>query len=464
MCKEMDKYILKADREKLKELANGHNYIYSFREAGEYTIRCLSRGAGAKPHSILAKTIKTVGVTDKNEEQKVKAANAVINRFFQDFGEDKELAQGLLMGLVGFWDKGEITGIYVTKLGEEKIKEYAHKKNEKVNIFSRNKDNLILGKEHARYLNLASKELKAGLIECYKNISILEEMPESIKNLNNMQMYLFNRLFFSGDYDMHDFFVAGKTMTSTLDMHEITKIQEELYVARQTQITNWILSEIEGNKQKLKETLATKLQEEHESDYYRVQHGPQYNYIAQMINDNDEILKMCKDEMTGKIMHNYFNTIVDVVADASFSLLAYKRVEKGSDEAGWRIIQNKDELNQMYADCGMHMKETWLNPFEIKTHKNFILKQLLIAYMDMHKKKRISWGEELAADIKAKKGQSNGGTIKEAIAEEMKECINDVLEKYKQNPQVFEAAYGEEYSECLVRAYEDFFGIKVVNK
>lgn len=43
------------------------NVIISFREAGEHTIKMLSAGAGAKPHSILAKSIKDGTLSEKDK-------------------------------------------------------------------------------------------------------------------------------------------------------------------------------------------------------------------------------------------------------------------------------------------------------------------------------------------------------------------------------------------------------------
>ncbi len=77
------------------------NFAVSFRKAGRQTLQALAEGAGAKPHSILEKTIKPSSL------EKYYPQNHL------DIGE-KIKEQGI-EGLVGHWDEREgLTGIYLT--------------------------------------------------------------------------------------------------------------------------------------------------------------------------------------------------------------------------------------------------------------------------------------------------------------------------------------------------------------
>ena len=309
-------------------------YSLSFRPAGPASVSCLSNGAGAKPHSILEKTIKD---SDKPNVQ------AAVNAFFDEFGD--ETVRELLKGMVGHWenmDNGadcKITGIYVTSLGKEKLGEphYEFK---------------IEQQGTAHYLRLDSVDEKNKLIKYYQSLD------------SDLKDYLFSRLFFSGDYDMHDFWDGANTVLSKKDKELYGELQTELYKARINQIR-------EKYATVPKEKLEAALNEEttHKEDYYRVQHGPQYNYIVQMMNDNYKINSLDK-----------LNPIVDVVANPSFPVAMIIYHPQGKNNGNWTIIENHDELENVYKAHEIELKESWRNPEEIEKYKIRVLIKALEYY------------------------------------------------------------------------------------
>ncbi len=367
MCKfyenEIKEYLVKEDIQVLDTIGKKKNCNFSFRAAGADTIKCLSRGAGAKPHSILAKTIKNTG--DKTTQNKV-------NAFFVDFS-DKAKAEDLLKGLVGHWGKEApfIDGIFLTRMGKKIFEEENLKEENKNNIKYK-----VIAEKTNFYLELKTSADKNALIDFY------DKLPASNEHIRN---YLFTRLFFSGDYDMHDLWQSRFTIPSKVDMSVIEEMQKALYLARMKQILALCYPQckekikgLEGETT-IRSYAAGKLKElndedKYREDYYRIQHGPQYNYIAQMVNDNIRCQNI-----------DDFSNLIDKVSNPDLPVLMYFRKE-GTQENGeknnsiWSVIQTKSDLEKKYALYNVTIKETWENPEKIETHKFFVAKQIIRAY------------------------------------------------------------------------------------
>lgn len=360
MCKfnenDIKEYLVKEDIQVLEDIGIEKNCSFSFRLAGADTIKCLSRGAGAKPHSILAKTIK------KTEDQKMQNA---VNNFFADFS-DKTKAEDLLKGLVGHWgnESSCIDGIFLTRLGKKKLEEENLKEENKNNIKFK-----VINEKNNFYLELKTSVEKKALIDFY------DELPASNENIRN---YLFTRLFFSGDYDMHDLWQIRNAVPSKVDITIIKKMQEALYLARQKQILTLCCPMLKDAIKKctlknISEFINTNFEEldkekGYEKDYYRIQHGPQYNYIAQMVNDN----------ITCKSIEEC-NYLVDKVARPDTPVLMYFEKEKQ-----WKNILSVGELKKEYDKHHVTLKETWADPEFITKHKLYIAKQTLRLYKSQY--------------------------------------------------------------------------------
>ncbi|WP_368565951.1 hypothetical protein [Pseudoxanthomonas sp. UTMC 1351] len=94
------KFVLESHMRAMERASTELNAAFSFREAGEFTIEALSRGLAAKGHNILEKTIKPSSV----EANYGKDNAASIMDAAREMG---------LAGVVGKWEGGKITGVYV---------------------------------------------------------------------------------------------------------------------------------------------------------------------------------------------------------------------------------------------------------------------------------------------------------------------------------------------------------------
>lgn len=330
-------YIAKGDKAVIEKWCKQNNVCISFRQAGEHTLKCLERGAGAKPHSILEKTIKNM------EDTKVCG-------FFEGFPDQKQ-AKKLLTGMVGHWGSKKVTGVYLTKAGEE--------------VFAADKWEKGENENGRCYLKLETAEEKQKLSEFFTKI---EQDPKGL--------YYFSRLFFSGDYDIHDLLQAGEIVPSVRDMQLLKDLQEKL---------------VKGRKEQLKGLCTEEdFNEEAPEDYQRVQHGAQHNYIAQMVNENAQLLQ------SGKCTMARLNYIVYTVANMSLPILMCD----GSKEAMWSIIDTKEELQAFYKGKGLQMKNTWEDPDFIQDYICKVLQAAIILFA-AGKKGNTLTGEELCNGIKS---------------------------------------------------------------
>ena len=235
----------------------------------------------------------------------------------------------MIKGLVGHWGEKSIEGIYLTNVGKNTIKAMSHKN---MKIIS-NGDN--------SYLELKDTASKKALSDFYSNEC--KEMPGG----EALAEYYFTRCFFSGDYDIHDLFETGKPVATIRDMELFTELQKELIVAKREEIENYY------NVDKNVIDFASEI----DTNYQRIQHGPQYNYIAQMINENTD----CKDEKE-------LNGIVTEVAQMSEPVLYITQKDKP-------VELDKTKIIEQYIKNGVTVKVTWLDKNEIIKHQNYIEEQ-----------------------------------------------------------------------------------------
>ncbi len=433
----MKTYMIEDDRKIIESVLKGDGDACSFREAGNDTIECLLRGAGAKHHGILDKTIK-VG---KNSQ-----ITAVVNNFFKEFekvencekNKNKKTAKMILMGLVGYWKgKGsdmKISGIYVTQVGAKILPEVMG-------------DLQCLGvseKGQAPYLKLETEEQKQKLLEYYYLLEN-EYLPYKAD-------YLFYRMFFTGDYDMHDFISSGVQVTTKIDEGIIKKLQNALYESRKLQLLKKMalesgISYTDNKLLEMESNICSEMKDEKPSDYYRIQHGPQYNYIVQMIEDNEKLLKEMKavkqDTNKVKELKKKFNTVVDSVANPEFPILMYGTLKK-SEGKKWGLINSLEELKEVYTNYGANIKVTWAESAEIRKHKVQILRQAFVFCLECSGQNKMNYVVN-QSDRK-----------KEKVIESMKTLLNEL--DVEDDKKISDAYGGEdEYGECLYEAYYTYF-------
>lgn len=340
MCQKGFKgYLLEGDKEIIARWANDKNISISFRPAGKDTLKCLARGAGAKPHEILDKTLKLKKVpavnSDKTQEQNdaainsAKNHNAAVGEFFANFPAtvERKDVEDLLMGLVGHWTKikvGEdryqdkVDGLYLTELGKATFNGWTTRANA----------------EGMPYLVLENPEQKSALMTYYQRKQ---------KEDDKKALYRFTRLFFSGDYDIHDMLQVGYPVPTEIDKQLLAELQQELLAGRRTQLkASFGLSEEDLNEEIVTEKDSRR---DSRNDYRRVQHGPQFNYTAQMLNENFQY----KDE--GKL-----NILVNSVMDMDTPVLIYDKVTYPQK---WEVLKDYCAVAGYYEKKGRTLKDTW---------------------------------------------------------------------------------------------------------
>ncbi len=334
------KYVAPEDIAIITEWCKKQNICISFREAGTATIRCLQSGAGAKPHTILDKTIKNP------------AEKEAVRRFLNMFPEDM---RSNIEGLVGHWiGNQEIDGIYLTANGKEYFE----------------KDFQLGYKNEMPYL-MIDENTPEKLKERYDELVQEKDKP-----------YDFMRLFYTGDYDAHDLLQCDKPVVSADsdkpgavsggDAGHLLSLQTALYNNRIDYIDQ---SGVVCRENKI-ETLET-ADEKKKTDFHsyrHVQHGPQCNYIAQMKNDNhaikDAILKKNFDTKNVEKI----NLISNLVAAMSHPVVC-------CDKGDWGILRETKDIVRFYEKKGITVKPAWKDGGEIEKWKTDIRNCILICYI-----------------------------------------------------------------------------------
>lgn len=341
MCEKIcEKYMLKSDMAIIERWAKDKNLKVSFRPAGKDTLKCLARGAGAKPHEIPDKTLKKKYGSGKS----VSDHNQAVEAFFKEFPESgKEKAINLLMGLAGHWNKNHVDGIYLTSLGykvfgDEAIwdKIFEEEVFGDMKAFERRNN-----KYDIPYLVLDNNLQKRALIKYYDQL---------VEEDTNKALYLFTRLFFSGDYDMHDMLQTRSAVSTEVDLKLLASLQEALKAGRKSQL----IDRFHLDEQCFE-------QEEADDDYRRVQHGPQYNYTAQMLNENIR----CSDIKN-------FNVLMDSVVNMDPPVVLYD-----SKADAWKVLPDVEAVKGLYKGNGRTVKVTWTDQDERDGNVKWMMKQAI---------------------------------------------------------------------------------------
>lgn len=356
-------YVLRDDVQIIGAWADSSKVCISFRPAGPATLKCLDRGAGAKPHSILEKTIKRKA-----------SGNEAIDAFFADF-ENKGTAENLLLGLVGHWskvkvgnkEKDTVDGIYLTALGASTFKNY--KKQEEMPYLELNtpeKKNDLISFFKSLYNDPARAEEVCGELDKQAGKQAEEKAYEQTDDPADIQYYLFTRLFFSGDYDVHDLLQHGNTVATKMDSGLLQRLQNALSKGRISQLKRRFNPD------------DTVLKQEKPEDYYRVQHGPQFNYTAQMANENFNIIRenirAKKDDLQG------LNVLVNSVMDMDIPVAMCDGFKENDKK--WCVLTCFDDVAGFYGDRGLALKSTWRDQEERDNRITHLFKSVVLVITD----------------------------------------------------------------------------------
>jgi hypothetical protein len=249
------------------------NFAVSFRVAGPATISALQRGAAAKGHDILEKTIK---------------ASSIANAYAAD--ADKKMAmvrRAGIEGYVGHWERGELKGIYLASSDRRPL---AH------------------GQKHEIYPI---------------DMSCAEALDESLVDLKSRERW--QRLPFSGDYDMHDllsFSGAGRPAIVPSQSLREQEIVDAINQAVAAVDPARPFNEVEGRV---------------------IRHGPQVNFPAYSLTSPD------KDERSKASL---FGLIEAVARPGEFPVAFANRGK-------WQIVRSAAALEDWYRKQGAQIKSTW---------------------------------------------------------------------------------------------------------
>lgn len=423
MCKESEQkklkpeedyttYLLEMDKDLVEQWANDKNTSISFRQAGEETLKCLKRGAGAKPHSILDKTLKLKQEPKNNAgdnkasadgQNPIKTHNDAVNDFFKDFPEDFTEAKNLLMGLVGHWQNGVVDGLYLTCLGKQKFEK---------------RKGCDLGKNgnEMPYLKLENKDQKKALKDYF----------DELEGTGNRKLYLFNRLFFSGDYDVHDLLQAGKPVPTSTDMILLEDLQQMMmerrieYLQKNCGVTDGDIAE-ENKAQKLPDGKFAK-------DYCRIQHGPQANYTAQMLNENVALMNKISNHLEESKKHNKpadINVIVDSVASMDYPVCLY---DGAPWIAKWKVLASEKDICDYYTSKGLVPKITWVDEKARKYFSKWVIRT----------------------------------SIQTLYPHATKEQTKDILQNLEKDVPGFKAVYGNNYTNAVMEVLNEMIAAGIL--
>lgn len=354
------KYLTESDFEAIQEVINGKqwgrgtrsatalHYVLSFREAGVPTIYRLNQGCGAKPHDVLEKSIKLPdgkAANNNNHVSEYLNANSIGSNLSNPVG-----TYNLIRGFVGYREPTGLKGLFLTDLGSKVFK-----------------------KRPAADLHGCSVSRPPGT---KRDVLIIGDWKT--KSLNSV-ITGYECCFFTGDYDLMDcikgnnYFIepgfdeqiinryAGKGSSILGNEYVTMFIKMNVKILESDNHASNAIKNLCGNKDvPFDKDLFWK-------DYKRIQHGPQFGYLAYMF--NNEIRELG----AGKKLE-----LKKVVSDFGFPLLFVHPIRTAdthglpvgesvtfvslnpADPDIWKTAWNK--YSQIIKSYGLEPKHRWADP------------------------------------------------------------------------------------------------------
>lgn len=281
------------------------HFAVSFRPAGPYSVLMLEAGAGAKPHTILGKTIK-----DGTIEPDERACPQLM----------------LLYGLVAHRKNGltgPIDGLYqITDSGEG------------YKVYERGSRSLI--QFISDVTNIDVSDLEKNFNDKNK---VWEDMSSKKGDLwKKIKEYAQN--YIAGDYDMHDLIgLEGRPTPIPSSSFDEKKAMYDL-----------ISTMVKGKTYHISDP--GRIEEKKMYLYYPVQHGPSYNYIAQMYDKEptEAILAQVAEMSLPVLMIN-----PKPVKDKDLKISNFNPNKTNY----WLEISTVNELKEYYDKYGVNIKYSW---------------------------------------------------------------------------------------------------------
>ncbi len=322
--KDFREYISIADKDAISRYCREKHYAISFRKAGVYTIQKLNMGAAAKGHHILEKSIKETSVNSE---------------------EDFSYVPDELKGLVGHWDSSnnksgimKIEGLYLSRAGlrrlnlrkgsssdaqrkgegakqivslDDLIEFLFQKKKHKVNYTSEDIDKFI----SEELKQLPDIKYPEGMVDKSKQPEYQKQLKKLMiiaKNIdiNEKDSLLKYSDFITGDYDMHDL----------------------AYISKNPTTRGAVIMPSHAVKEGLNAALNGRTRPHSEFD--RIQHGPQADYI--------HYIQAHRSEK----MHPELMKIDTPVAMCG-------------PDGEWVLLENEEDVREYYKECGLNSQLFW---------------------------------------------------------------------------------------------------------
>lgn len=298
-------FIMLKDKDAITRYCRDHHFAISFRRAGRYTVDKLQRGAAAKGHHILEKSIKEKSIDSPS--------------LFPFIPQE-------LRGLVGYWDSGtgkktgimKLKGLYLSRAGMERLNIKRRKGSQAVLL------KVLLRKTGYRQ-DQAEDYLPEGLPE-----EITDKEREQLKRLywlarmirqddradrtGELQKPFTYADFVTGDYDMHDLvYIAPEKMVRSVASHPDFAVMKGLNAA------------MNGGRYKPR------------SEYDRIQHGAQSNYSYYMLGHLGEkfVVSLLNPDPPGE------------------------DIAMCGPDGRWYRISSREDLEEFYKSYGINIGPIW---------------------------------------------------------------------------------------------------------
>lgn len=308
---ESEGYLLKEDAKSIENYALNNAVMVSFRNAGSATLNQLKKGAAAKGHDILDKTIKSKSLGLKADAGPAELNTALLSAM----GADSSTAPttdvwSRLGGFVACWKGNVPAGLYLSRLGCGEIK----------------------GKYPRQCTVITdSKGMKHDVLLLKGSMPVIHTLLEDHGEL-------FPRFFYTGDYDMHDLVQtigAGRSIIPSESPDEkriINQINRAIFDALKTDA-----SESYNTVRYSSMNLTINEEKRDDQEYQVIRHGAQVSYLAHMLAEE-------KSE-----------AIIYTVADKTH----HEEIAAFSKHGGWELLDPVTELNSWYEKNGVKLKITW---------------------------------------------------------------------------------------------------------
>lgn len=300
---DFSEFIMLKDKKPITRYCMEKHYAISFRCAGRHTIDKLQKGAAAKGHHILEKSIKETSVNDQ--------------KIFQYIPKE-------LLGLVAHWgsdtSKGimRLEGLYMSRAGLKRLGIKKHNKNQAVTF---NEFKKIFSSWQIPKSDVLPEGLPDDISEQeIEQLKILNQIANMIRSDNRAAKTAKTDTspkpftyadFITGDYDIHDLvYIAPGKSARSVNSHPDFAVAKGLNAA------------MNGGREKPR------------SEYDRIQHGAQMSYNHYMSGHPNEKPVLSLLEPDGPI-----------------AMCA-------PDGKWYRIIERK-ELEEFYTLYGININTVW---------------------------------------------------------------------------------------------------------